>query len=126
MNSKEIFRNTNDWNDFISNLETLNKKEKGDAFELLSKLYFKLSPKYNFYDEVWMLADVPISVLEEFGLPGHDLGIDLIAKSGTEYHAIQCKYHSDKNQSVTFKEVFTLIKLQYRERENKFLSFYSE
>ena len=126
MNSKEIFRNTNDWNDFISNLETLNKKEKGDAFELLSKLYFKLSPKYNFYDEVWMLADVPISVLEELGLPGHDLGIDLIAKSGTEYHAIQCKYHSVKNQSVTFKEVFTLIKLQYRERENKFLSFYSE
>jgi superfamily II DNA or RNA helicase len=111
VNSKEIFRNINDWNDFISHLETLNKKEKGDAFELLSKLYFKLSPKYNFYDEVWMLADVPISVLEELGLPGHDLGIDLIAKSGTEYHAIQCKYHSDKNQSVTFKEVSTFISL---------------
>jgi superfamily II DNA or RNA helicase len=111
VNSKEIFRNINDWNDFISHLETLNKKEKGDAFELLSKLYFKLSPKYNFYDEVWMLCDVPISVLEELGLPGHDLGIDLIAKSGTEYHAIQCKYHSDKNQSVTFKEVSTFISL---------------
>lgn len=106
-----IFNNIYTWNDFTSALEILDKKEKGDAFELLTKLYFKLSPKYNFYDEVWMLSEVPVSVIEELGIPSHDLGIDLIAKNGNEYHAIQCKYHSDKNQSVTFKEVSTFISL---------------
>jgi superfamily II DNA or RNA helicase len=58
-----------------------------------------------------MLSDVPTQVIEELGIPSHDLGIDLIAKSGHEYHAIQCKYHSDKKQSVTFKEVSTFISL---------------
>ena len=111
MKYTKLFENINHWDDFTSSLEQLNKKEKGDAFELLTKLYFKLSPTYSFYDEVWMLSEVPVSVIEELGIPSHDLGIDLIAKSGHEYHAIQCKYHSDKNQSVTFKEVSTFISL---------------
>lgn len=117
-----IFNNIYTWNDFTSALEILDKKEKGDAFELLTKLYFKLSPKYNFYDEVWMLSEVPVSVIEELGIPSHDLGIDLIAKNGNEYHAIQCKYHSDKNQSVTFKEVSTFISLL--ESNHKFTQGY--
>ena len=111
MKYTKLFENINHWDDFTSSLEQLNKKEKGDAFEVLTKLYFKLSPTYCFYDEVWMLSEVPVSVIEELGIPSHDLGIDLIAKSGHEYHAIQCKYHSDKNQSVTFKEVSTFISL---------------
>ncbi len=122
MNSKELFRDIENWEGFVSMLENLNKKEKGDAFELLTKLYFKLSPKYSFYDEVWMLSEVPVSVIEELGIPSHDLGIDLIAKSGNEYHAIQCKYHSDKNQSVTFKEVSTFISLL--ESNSKFTQGY--
>ena len=58
-----------------------------------------------------MLSEVPQRELEFLGLESHDLGIDLIAKTGKEYHAIQCKYHSDKNQSVTFKEVSTFTTL---------------
>jgi superfamily II DNA or RNA helicase len=119
---KDLFKTINSWSDFISKLESLNKKEKGDAFELLTELYFKLSPKYSFYDEVWMLSEVPVSVIEELGIPSHDLGIDLIAKNGNEYHAIQCKYHSDKNQSVTFKEVSTFISLL--ESNHKFTQGY--
>ena len=122
MNSKELFRDIDNWEGFVSMLENLNKKEKGDAFELLAKLYFKLSPKYSFYDEIWLLSEVPVSVIEELGIPNHDLGIDLIAKSGSEYHAIQCKYHSDKNQSVTFKEVSTFISLL--ESNSKFTQGY--
>jgi superfamily II DNA or RNA helicase len=119
---KDLFININSWDDFTSKLESLSKKEKGDAFELLTKLYFKLSPKYSFYDEVWMLSEVPVSVIEELGIPSHDLGIDLIAKNGNEYHAIQCKYHTDKNQSVTFKQVSTFISLL--ESNNKFTQGY--
>lgn len=88
-----------------------NNKEKGNAFEQLVYAYFKLEPKYLFYDEVWPFADVPSLVLEELKLPSQDIGIDLIAKSGNEYHAIQCKYHQDNSQSVTFKEVSTFISL---------------
>jgi superfamily II DNA or RNA helicase len=122
VSTKDLFKHIQNWEDFECALEKLNKKEKGDAFELLTKLYFKLSPKYSFYDEVWMLSEVPVSVIEELGIPNHDLGIDLIAKSGKEYHAIQCKYHSDKNQSVTFKEVSTFISLL--ESNSKFTQGY--
>lgn len=122
MNTKDLFKHIQNWEDFECALEKLNKKEKGDAFELLTKLYFKLSPKYSLYDEVWLLSEVPVSVIEQLGIPSHDLGIDLIAKSGKEYHAIQCKYHSDKNQAVTFKEVSTFISLL--ESNSKFTQGY--
>ena len=111
MNTESLILKCTSWSVFVSELEKLTKKEKGDAFELLTKLYFKLSPKYEFYDDVWFLSETPSKVLEDIGLPHHDLGIDLIAKNGDEYHAIQCKYHSDRNQSVTFKEVSTFISL---------------
>jgi superfamily II DNA or RNA helicase len=111
MNMNSFILETNSWDNFQTKLLDLNKKQKGDAFELLSKLYFKINPVYNFYDEVWMLSEVPQKELEYLELPSQDLGIDLIAKSGNEYHAIQCKYHSDKTQSVTFKEVSTFISL---------------
>jgi len=99
MINQSLFLSCTSWSDFVNELEQLSKKEKGDAFESLTKLYFKLSPKYEFYEDVWFLSETPSNVLEELGLPNHDLGIDLIAKNGDEYHAIQCKYHSDRNQT---------------------------
>jgi predicted helicase len=111
MNIKSIISQSSSWINFQTLLIDLNNKEKGDAFELLTKFYFKLNPVYNFYDEIWLLSEVPQKDLEYLELPSHDLGIDLIAKTGKEYHAIQCKYHSDKNQSVTFKEVSTFTTL---------------
>ena len=111
MNSRSLFKECNSWSDFQSLLMGFNNKEKGDAFELLTKLHFKLNPIYEFYDEVWLLEEVPQKDLDVLKLPSQDLGIDLIAKNGNEYHAIQCKYHSDKNQNVTFTEVSTFLQL---------------
>jgi superfamily II DNA or RNA helicase len=99
------------FSDFHNLQSTLSNKAKGDAFELLVHAYFKLDPKYAFYDDVWLFSKVPNIVLEELGLPSQDIGIDLIAKTGDEYHAIQCKFHQDNTQSVTFKEVSTFISL---------------
>jgi len=96
MKNNSLFKECFSWSDFQKQLETFNKKEKGNSFELLTKLYFKINPLYSFYDEVWLFEDVPSKELEHLGLPSHDLGIDLIAKTGNEYHAIQCKYHSEK------------------------------
>ena len=109
--NNHFFKSISSWDDFVSSLLPLSKKEKGDAFELLTKYFFLLHPVYSFYDNVWMLSEVPQKELEYLGLPSHDLGIDLIAKTGNEYHAIQCKYHSNKNKSVTFKEVSTFTTL---------------
>jgi superfamily II DNA or RNA helicase len=111
MNVSSLLKELNSWNDFQTKLLSLNKKEKGDAFELLTKLYFKINPVFSFYDEVWMLSEVPQKTLEYLKIPSHDLGIDLIAKNGNEYHAIQCKFHTDIDSSVSFKEVATFISL---------------
>ncbi|MCX6172579.1 MAG: DEAD/DEAH box helicase family protein [Flavobacterium sp.] len=111
MNAKSIITNSNHWIELKATLDGLAKKEMGNVFELLTKLYFIINPKYSFYDNVWLLNEVPSAVLEHLELPTHDLGIDLIAQWGDEFHAIQCKYHSDYSTSVNFKEVATFISL---------------
>lgn len=112
MTNLELLTKVSNWQQFKSTIESLNKKEKGDLFELLTKLYLKVKPEFSdMYDEVWLLNEVPKKVLEHLDLPEQDLGIDLILKSGDEYHAVQCKYHSDKSKAVTFKEVSTFISL---------------
>jgi superfamily II DNA or RNA helicase len=111
MDIKTLLKQSNSWSDFKLKIDALPKKQMGNAFELLTKLYFKINPVYSFYDEVWLLCEVPTTVFEYLGLPSHDLGIDLIAKQGDEYHPIQCKYHSEKNSSITFNEVSTFISL---------------
>ena len=92
MNITSLFSKINTWNDFNNALVPLNNKQKGDAFELLSKVYFIIDHKYNNYDNIWLLSEVPKKDLEIIGLESRDLGIDLIAKKGDEYHAIQCIY----------------------------------
>ena len=104
-----FFKDLNNWQDFDDKLSSLGNKEKGDAFELLTKCYFKIKPQYNHYDEVWLLDEVPQKELDYLKIPSHDLGIDLIAKEGKEYYAIQCKYHGDKNKNVTLDEVATFL-----------------
>ena len=105
--------NINSWSDFKSYAESMpNTKSMGDAFEQLTKLYFQIDPIYRSkYDNVWLLDEVPSRDLEYLDLPRQDLGIDLIAKSGDEYHAIQCKYHSDKTNTVKNSEISTFTSI---------------
>ena len=109
MDMDSLFFKINSWDDFNEALEPLNTKQKGDAFELLTKAYFEIDHKYNNYDNIWLLSEVPKKDLEIIGLESRDLGVDLIAKKGSEYHAIQCKYHTDKDRSVSFREVSTFL-----------------
>lgn len=107
-----LFQNINSWDDFESRLKDFSKKEKGDAFELLTKYYFQIDPVLKSkYQSVWSFDEVPQMELEFLGLPKVEIGIDIIAKTDNEYHAIQCKYHSEKTMAVTFKEVSTFISL---------------
>ena len=104
--AKPSFQKISSWDDFEKKLTTLNKKEKGDYFEYLTKYYLRIDVKYQSYDEVWLLSELPNKEREYLGFADKsDIGIDLIAKNGNEYYAIQCKYHSDFNSSVTRNEI---------------------
>ena len=107
--NKAFFKDINSWDDFEYKVSGLSNRQKGDAFELLTKCYFKIKPQYNHYDDVWLLDEVPQKELDYLKIPSQDLGIDLIAKEGKEYYAFQCKYHGDQSQNITFKEVSTFL-----------------
>ena len=109
MKLNPLFLKINSWQDFKNELDTLNDKQKGDAFELLTKIYFEIDHKYNNYENIWLLSEVPQKDREIIGLESRDLGIDLIAKKGNEYHAIQCKYRTDKDKSLSFRDVSTFL-----------------
>ena len=102
MSARSVILNSNNWEEFNQNLVKLDNKEKGNAFELLTKYLFKVVPKYsNIYKEVWIHNELPQKLKKKFNY-SDDIGIDLFAEhSSGEYHAIQCKYHSDKTKNVT-------------------------
>lgn len=67
-----------------------NKKIKGDIFEKFCLLYLKYIKGYK---NVWLLKDVPQTVLDKLKMIRRDMGIDIIAENDTDlYSAIQCKY----------------------------------
>lgn len=104
------FADINTWADFEGALEPLGKKAKGDAFEELTYWFFRLNEVHaSQYDEVWRWSDVPERVKEALNLPDQDLGIDLLLQKGSEYHAVQCKYHTNRHANVTFREVATFL-----------------
>jgi hypothetical protein len=47
------------WDDLMQKFTSLSKKEKGDAFENITKLYFEIDPKYQFYDNIWLFSEIP-------------------------------------------------------------------
>ncbi|MDB4710926.1 DEAD/DEAH box helicase family protein, partial [Flavobacteriales bacterium] len=114
MSARAVILKSNNWEEFNQNLVKLEKKEKGDAFELLTKYIFKVVPKYvDLYKDVWIHNELPQKIKKELNY-FQDTGIDLIAETKTgEYHAIQCKYHTDKHKNVSFKELSTFFTLYH-------------
>ncbi len=115
MNPQSILAKSKSWKSFKSLLKPLSNKQKGDAFELLTKYYLQLHPTYvTQLKDVWLLNEVPTKVRKKLNLPATDEGIDLIAetKAGT-YWAIQCKYKEDETKSLTRKELSTFTDLTF-------------
>ena len=73
------WRAINTWQDFVILQAKLDRRSKGDAFELLCKYYFQFHPKneHIYRDHVWLLKEVPERVKQELGL-GEDVGFDLL------------------------------------------------
>jgi len=100
------------WNDLNQNLlNYCEKKEKGNIFEVVSKYYLLLNPIYRTkLKKVWLLDEVPTKIKKYLNLPDNDEGIDLIAQTkDDEYWAIQCKYRTDEDSSITRDDIATFL-----------------
>ena len=85
-------------------------KAKGDSFEKLALAYFRTDPKFQNIKNVWHQRDIPYDVRSHLGLPTNDIGIDILLESvDGEYYPVQCKFHSDPNRAVGWKEASTFI-----------------
>jgi predicted helicase len=64
--------------EFKKNLAHLSTKEKGDAFELLTKLFLMIEPKYSTtLESVYLYSEIPSSVQQKLNLPLKDHGINI-------------------------------------------------
>jgi predicted helicase len=92
-----------------------NKKIRGDIFEDFTVLFLKHARDFQ---EVWRLGDVPEEILDKLGLKrNQDMGIDIVAKKGDKYYAVQCKYKkhtSFKKNILTWKQLSTFYALCLR------------
>jgi predicted helicase len=86
---------------------SLSEAEKGTKFEELMRAYLLLLPKFSgMFADVWLWRDFPYR--RDFG-SGHDLGIDLVAKTvGGEYWAVQCKCYQ-KDAYISKESVDTFL-----------------
>ena len=105
----------NDWKDFENSTTGLTAKGKGDAFELLSIYLLRFDPKYESkIEEVWPVRNVPKKIIRHLQLPATDEGIDLFCKTVEgDFWAVQCKYKSNTDTSITRKELSTFTDLAF-------------
>ena len=76
-----VITSSNSWQEFENKLSKLTKKEKGNAFEELTRLYFLTDPLYiSLLDKVWHHSKVPQDVKDKLDLPETEIGIDLVCK----------------------------------------------
>ncbi len=109
MQKRKIIQQSRSFKDLDRTLKKLikNKKAKlaGSIFEYLTKLFLEVSPEYKTkLRKVFLLNEIPTAVKRKLKLPNTDEGIDLIAETfDNEYWAIQCKYRSDKTETLKVK-----------------------
>jgi len=116
MDVRRTISTSNNWLDLKAKIDASpNTKEKGDIFELLTKLYLQIEPRFvTKIETVWLYSEVPTNLLKKLNLPSRDMGIDLLAETHLrEYWAIQCKYKADETKSLTWREISTFQSLAF-------------
>jgi superfamily II DNA or RNA helicase len=112
----------NSWDDFTNALRPLSRKQKGDAFEWLTRFFLLTHPTmqatYAFSD-VWLYKYVPGDVRGYLGLPPKENGADLFGKTADgEFVAIQCKFKSRRRDSLSRDDVGKTVNFVEDECEN--------
>lgn len=102
----------NNWTEFTVSQREYSKKDQGTRFELLTKELFRLDPLYtSWIRNVWLSSELPIRVQKILNLKS-DIGFDLILEDNDGLLIpVQCKYHSDPNRNVGWKEASTFVGL---------------
>ena len=109
MKERKIIQSSKSWRDLDRTIKKLIKNKQttlaGSIFENLTKLYLEVSPEYKTkLSKVYLLNEVPNALKKKLNLPNTDEGIDLIAETfDKEYWAIQCKFRSDKTETLKVK-----------------------
>lgn len=103
------------FDDFYTALKPLKPKQKGDLFEELTKYILLYHPDYQYITkEVWMLNEIPLTLLKKFNMPSKDQGIDLVLRTHQgKYYAIQCKFRMNVDEIITWTELATFFGLAF-------------
>lgn len=103
------------WDEFVAATAALENHARGAPFERLVQHFLRFAPAYRTkLRHVWLLQDVPPEVREKLNLPRPDEGIDLIAETyAGEFWAIQAKYRSETDASLTHGELSTFTSLAF-------------
>ena len=116
------YKNWADLNERLSELTKSGKqKQAGDIFENLCKYYLLTAPHYRSkLKDVWLLKEISAEIKKTINLPDSDEGIDLIAETKKgEFWAIQAKYRSDFDSTLTVKgDLSTFANLAFNHCNN--------
>ena len=115
MNPKDHFAAVNTWAEFVVRQSDLSPEARGQPFEFVVRHFLRVSPIYRAkLSKVWLLAEVPSAISTRLNLPRPDEGIDLIAETHAgEFWAIQAKYRSDADATLTHRELATFTSLAF-------------
>ena len=125
----EVITSSNSWAEFENKLLKLGpdaefRKEKGDAFEELTRLYLLTDPTFSTkIKNVWNHSKIPQKIIDCLQLSRPEIGVDLVAelKNG-DYYAIQCKFHQDRSKNVTLNELSSFFGITGRKNTYEKLS----
>ena len=120
--TKRLICESRNWNEFSININNIgpdkkNNTKKGHIFELLTSLYFVNDPVYSTkLKHLWHNTNVPYKIVDLLDLQTPEIGVDLIAESNDgNFWAIQCKYHGDIHENISYDEVSTFFSVTERD-----------
>src|SRR4051812_5948982 len=114
--TERLIREAGSWTGLWDRLVALNDAaQQGAAFERLTQLLLQTQPEYQSkLKHVWLLSEVPQEVRSRLRLPLLDEGIDLLAEAYEgAFWAIQCKFRSDPDSTLTRKDLDTFTSLAF-------------
>ena len=82
----EVIASSNSWAEFNAKLGELgtagdHSKDKGNAFEVLTKLYLLTNPTHSLkIKHIWNHWEIPQEVMDELVLENPEIGVDLVAE----------------------------------------------
>ncbi|AYV79177.1 MAG: superfamily II helicase [Faunusvirus sp.] len=108
------FKHITKFSDLYNVTDDMDKKQKGDLFEIITYYLFKLSPQLmNGLQYIWMYKDIPSDIMKDLNLPSKDKGIDLLAIINGEYYAIQSKFRQNTGIIINWTELSTFFGLSF-------------